>query len=62
MTFKKCLGKTYDYQENYLASAAKKQKVEVEIKDLSPADQKLFSKAKDKELESWLATTQSGKS
>jgi len=60
--FQKCLGKTYDHQENYLASAAKKQKVEVEIKDLSPADQKLFSKAKDKELESWLATTQSGKS
>ena len=54
--FQKCLGKTYEYQESYLASAAKRQKVEVKVKDLSPEDQKLFAKAKDKELESWLST------
>lgn len=52
----KCLGRTYDYQETFLASAAKRQKVEVKLRDLSPEDAKLFAKAKDKELESWLAT------
>ena len=54
--FQKCLGKTYEYQESYLASAAKKQKVEVKIKDLNSEEQKLFAKAKEKELDSWLAT------
>ena len=52
----KCLGRTYDYQETFLASAAKRQKVEVKLRDLTPEDAKLFAKAKDKELESWLAT------
>eukprot|EP00435_Cladocopium_sp_Y103_P025697 s606_g6.t1 len=54
--FQKCLGKTYDFQENYLATVAKRQKVEVKVRDLSPEDQKLFVKAKEKELDSWLAT------
>ena len=54
--FQKCLGQTYDYQESYLASAAKRQKVEVKMKELNSEDQKLFSQAKNKELDSWLAT------
>ena len=54
--FQKCLGKTYDYQENFLASAAKKQKVEVKVRDLNADDQKLFAQAKEKELESWIST------
>jgi hypothetical protein len=54
--FNKCLGKTYHDQEVYLASAAKRQKVEVKIRDLSAEDLKLFNQAKEKELDSWLAT------
>ena len=54
--FHKCLGKPYDFQEIFLASAAKKQKVEVKVKELSLEEQKMFLKAKDKELESWLST------
>ena len=54
--FHKCLGKTYDFQENYLASAAKRQKVEVKIKELSIEDQKKFAQAKEKEMESWFST------
>eukprot|EP00435_Cladocopium_sp_Y103_P034598 s1525_g9.t1 len=52
----KCLGKTYGDQEIFLASAAKRQKVEVKVKDLSPEDRKLFQDAKNKEIDSWLAT------
>ena len=54
--FQKCLGKTCDYQENYLASAAKKEKVEVKTKDLNPQETELFKKAKEKDIFSWLAT------
>ena len=54
--FHKCLGKTYDYQESYLATAAKRQKVEVKLKDLSPKESELFKQAKEKEISSWLAT------
>ena len=54
--FNKYLGKTYDYQETYLASAAKRQKVEVKLKELSSEDLKLFKQAIEKEIESWLAT------
>ena len=54
--FQKCLGKTYVQQEIYLASAAKRQKIEVKMKDLSPEDISLFKKAKEKEVESWLST------
>ena len=46
----------YDYQENFLASAAKRQKVEVKMKDLKVDEIKMFQKAKEKELDSWLAT------
>eukprot|EP00435_Cladocopium_sp_Y103_P028646 s1891_g7.t1 len=52
----KCFGKTYEHQEIFLASAAKRQKVEVKIKDLTPEEAKLFAKAKDKEKDSWLST------
>eukprot|EP00435_Cladocopium_sp_Y103_P045350 s1863_g13.t1 len=52
----KCFGKTYEHQEIFLASAAKRQKVEVKIKDLTPEEAKLFAKAKDKEIDSWLST------
>ena len=54
--FQMCLGKTYEYQENYLASTATRQKAEIKTKDLTPEEAKLFAKAKDKELDSWLAT------
>ena len=54
--FQKCLGKTYEYQEAYLASQAKRQKIEVKTRELNQEDKDLFNKAKDKELESWLAT------
>ena len=54
--FQKCLGKTYDYQEAYLASQAKRQKIEVKTRDLNQSDRELFDKAKNKELDSWLAT------
>ena len=40
--FHKCLGRTYDYQENFLASAAKRQKVEVKIRELNADDQNFF--------------------
>ena len=52
----KCLGKTYGEQEILLASAAKRQKVEVKEKDLSPEERKMFLEAKNKEIDSWLAT------
>ena len=52
----KCLGKTYSDQETFLASAAKRQKVEVKLRDLSPSEIELFKKAKDKEIDSWLST------
>lgn len=48
--FHKCLGRTYDYQENFLASAAKRQKVEVKIRELNADDQKFFPKPKIKNL------------
>ena len=52
----KCLGRTYEGQEAFLASAAKRQKVEVKLRDLSPEDLELFKKAKAKEIDSWLST------
>ena len=38
------------------ANAAKRQRVEVKMKDLDPQEIKEFQKAKDKELDQWLAT------
>ena len=52
----KCLGRTYGEQEVFLASMAKKQKVEVKEKDLTPEERKEFLAAKNKEIDSWLAT------
>ena len=54
--FKNALEKTYGAQEIFLASAAKRQKVEVKVEDLSPEDRKPFHEAKMKEVDSWLAT------
>ena len=54
--FQKCMGKTYSQQEIYLASAAKRQKIEVKMKDLNSEEMHMFKKAKDKEIESWLST------
>ena len=52
-----CLHKElYDEQVAFLASAAKRQKVEVKEKDLSPAELELFLQAKNKEVNSWLST------
>ena len=52
----KCQGKTYEQQEIFLASTAKKQRAEVKIQELSEQDKALFKKAKDKEIDSWLST------
>ena len=52
----KCLGRSYEGQEAFLASAAKRQKVEVKLRDLSPDELELFKKAKSKEIDSWLST------
>ena len=52
----KCAQKTFSQQEVFLASAAKKQKSEVKMHELSPEDYQLFKKAKLKEVESWLST------
>ena len=52
----KCLGKTYSQQETFLASAAKRQKVEVKVKDLTKEEQDQFFKAKDKEIDQWIST------
>eukprot|EP00435_Cladocopium_sp_Y103_P007616 s5467_g2.t1 len=52
----KCLGRTYESQEAFLASAAKRQKVEVKVRDLTTEELDLFRKAKEKEIDSWLST------
>ena len=46
----------YDDQIAFLASAAKRQKVEVRERDLTPGDLELFLQAKNKEVNSWLST------
>ena len=51
-----CTRLTHKEQVSYLASAAKRQKVEVKEKDLSDEDRRLFLKAKEKEIASWLST------
>lgn len=52
-----CLHKDqYDDQVSFLASAAKRQKVEVREKDLTPSELELFLQAKNKEINSWLST------
>lgn len=51
-----CLQKGYADQVSFLASAAKRQKVEVKERELSPAEQELFHQAKSKEIQSWLTT------
>ena len=40
----------------FLVSAAKRQRSEVKISNLNAADRKLFEEAKNKEINSWLAT------
>ena len=40
----------------FLVSAAKKQRSEVRMIDLSPEEKKLFAEAKEKEIESWIST------
>lgn len=51
-----CTRMTHKDQVNFLASAAKRQKVEVKEKDLDETDRQLFLKAKEKEISSWLST------
>ena len=51
-----CSQKETSNQIAFLASAAKKQKVEVKEKDLNPEELKLFQGAKMKEVNSWLST------
>ena len=52
----KCVRQTPEQQVAFLASAAKRQKVEVREKDLSEDEKKLFISAKHKEVASWLST------
>ena len=47
---------TCDNQGNYLASAAKRRKAEVKLKDLNPKEMELSKQAKEKEISSGLAT------
>ncbi|CAK9078458.1 unnamed protein product [Durusdinium trenchii] len=47
---KQCLAKNPREQEIFIASAAKRQRVEVKMKDLTPEEVIQFDKAKDKEL------------
>ena len=51
-----CTRMSHKEQVSFLASAAKRQKVEVKEKDLSDDDRRLFLKAKEKEIASWLST------
>ncbi len=51
-----CTRLSHSEQISFLASAAKRQKVEVKEKDLDETDRKLFLKAKEKEIASWLST------
>ena len=51
-----CIQKGHSDQVNFLASAAKRQKVEVKERELSPGEQDLFHQAKTKEVQSWLTT------
>ena len=52
-----CLQKEIpDDQIAFGASAAKRQKVEVREKDLTPGELELFLQAKNKEVNSWLST------
>lgn len=51
-----CSQKETSNQIAFLASAAKKQKVEVKERDLNPEELKLFQGAKMKEVNSWLST------
>ena len=52
----KCGQQTIDQQIVFLASAAKRQKVEVKEKTLSEEEKQLFVNAKHKEVASWLST------
>eukprot|EP00435_Cladocopium_sp_Y103_P001498 s4960_g1.t1 len=40
----------------FLVSAAKRQRSEVKISNLTPAEKKMFTEAKSKEIDSWLST------
>ena len=47
---------TRPHEMAFLVSAAKRQRSEVKISNLNAADRKLFDEAKNKEINSWLAT------
>ena len=51
-----CCQKKYADQVAYLASQAKRQKVEVRTHELNPDEKKQFLGAKHKEVDQWLAT------
>ena len=51
-----CCQKKYADQAAYLASQAKRQKVEVRTHELNPDEKKQFLGAKHKEVDQWLAT------
>ena len=44
------------YEMAFLVSAAKKQRSEIKMTELSESDKKLFLEAKDKEIDSWIST------
>ena len=51
-----CCKGSYQQQEALIASAAKRQKVEVKMKDLTPAERAEFEQAKNKEIDQWIST------
>ena len=51
-----CRHVPYQQQEALIASAAKRQKVEVKLKDLTPSERKEFDQAKTKEIDQWIST------
>ena len=51
-----CCKRDQNEQELFLASAAKRQKMEVKVKDLNPKQLQEFLTAKNKEIDQWLST------
>ena len=51
-----CRHVSYQQQEALIASAAKRQKVEVKLRDLTPSERKEFEQAKTKEIDQWIST------
>lgn len=51
-----CCKASYQQQEALVASAARRQKVGVKLKDLTPAERAELQQAKTKEIDEWIST------